>query len=116
MEWLREKMDSSFQIKTQMRDQTHNVEWKVLNRIIRITKNGLEYEADQRHGEMIIAAMNLYKAKGVSSPGEKGKPWAEDEEATRLNPDMATEFRTLAARANYLALDRPDIQFATKYI
>ena len=31
-----------------------------------------------------------------------------------MNPEMASEFRTLAARANYLALDRPDIQFATK--
>ena len=58
--------------------------------------------------------MNLHEAKGVSSPGEESKPWAEDEEAKCLNPEMASEFRTLAARANCLALDRPDIQFATK--
>ena len=33
-----------------------------------------------------------------------------------LGPYVATEFRGLAARANYLSLDRPDIQFATKEI
>ena len=31
-----------------------------------------------------------------------------------LGPSEATDFRALAARANYLALDRPDIAFATK--
>ena len=33
-----------------------------------------------------------------------------------LSPEVATEFRGLAARANYLSLDRVDIQFATKEI
>jgi len=33
-----------------------------------------------------------------------------------LDSHVATEFRGLAARANYLSLDRPDIQFATKEI
>ena len=31
-----------------------------------------------------------------------------------LGPEEATAYRALAARANYLSLDRPDIQFATK--
>ena len=31
-----------------------------------------------------------------------------------LSPEEATGFRALAARANYLALDRPDVAFATK--
>ena len=35
---------------------------------------------------------------------------------SELEPRLATEFRGLAARANYLSLDRPDIQFATKGI
>ena len=33
-----------------------------------------------------------------------------------LESHVATEFRGLAARANYLSLDRPDIQFATEEI
>ena len=31
-----------------------------------------------------------------------------------LDPEDATTFRAFAARANYLALDRPDVAFATK--
>ncbi len=31
-----------------------------------------------------------------------------------LSPGEAEEFRALAARANYLAMDRPDVQFAVK--
>ena len=38
------------------------------------------------------------------------------EREVELGPYVATEFRGLAARANYLSLDRPDIQFATKEI
>ena len=33
---------------------------------------------------------------------------------TTLEPEEATAYRALAARANYLALDRPDVAFATK--
>jgi len=33
-----------------------------------------------------------------------------------LSPEVSSEFRGLAARANYLSLDRVDIQYATKEI
>ena len=33
---------------------------------------------------------------------------------SKLDPSQASRYRALAARANYLAQDRPDIQFATK--
>ena len=32
----------------------------------------------------------------------------------KLDPNQASTYRALAARANYLAQDRPDIHFATK--
>ena len=35
-------------------------------------------------------------------------------EGDMLGPEEATEFRGLAATANYLGADRPDIQHATK--
>ena len=52
----------------------------MLNRIIRATENGWEYEADQRHGELTIETMKLGEGKGVSTPGEDPKPWKEEEE------------------------------------
>ena len=55
-------------------------------------------------------------AKGVATPGEEEAPWQEEEGKEKLNPRESSLFRTFAARANYLAADRADIQFATKEI
>ena len=46
-------------------------EMRVLNRIVRIADNGILYEADPRHAEMLIRAFNLEDAKGVVTPGVK---------------------------------------------
>ena len=46
----------------------------------------------------------------LSADKESGRSW-EDEE---LCPKEASEYRAAAARLNYLALDRPDILFASK--
>ena len=85
-----------------------------MSRIMRYTKEDWEYEADQRHGEVIVEAMNLKGATGVKSPGEESKSWAEEEEERLLEPQVAREYRAVAARANFLSLDRSDIQYATK--
>ena len=38
---------------------------------------GWHYEADQRHGELIVKALNLQEAKLVQTPGEDEKSWHE---------------------------------------
>ena len=101
LELLKRKLEEIFKIKTQMIG-----EGNVLNRITRYTKEGWEYEADQRHGEVIVEAMNLKGATGVKSPGEESKSWAGEEEARLLEPQGAREYRAVAARANVLSLDR----------
>ena len=40
----------------------------------------------------------------------------EDDNSPELTGEEATNFRGLSARANYLALDRADIQFAVKEV
>ena len=40
----------------------------------------------------------------------------DDEEAEEMDKAGAKEFRGLAARANYLSLDRNDIQYAAKEV
>ena len=89
---------------------------RVLNRIIRRTENGWEYEPDQRHTDMIVGALDLEDAKGVSTPGEDEKGWEEEENRVLLDPIQSTTYRTVAARCNYLAQDRVDIMYATKEI
>ena len=61
--------------------------------------------------------MNLESAHGVNTPGIKtiDKTVGENDEVP-LEPDDATAYRAGAARCNFLALDRPDIQFAAKEV
>ncbi len=45
-------------------------EAKILNRVIRFTNEGLEYEADPRHAEIIVNELGLRNCKPVNSPGD----------------------------------------------
>ena len=46
-------------------------EASILNRVVRIGCQGWEYEADQRHADLIVKALGVEEAKGVSTPGEE---------------------------------------------
>ena len=96
------------------REEVH--ETKVVNRIIRMDHEGWHCEADQRHGELIVKALNLHEAKSVSTPGGNEKSWQEEEDRERLNSQDASQYRALVTSANYLALDRTDVQYAVKEI
>ena len=115
---LQELMASRFEIKTAIvGDATEeHKEGRVLSRIIRVTEEGWEYEPDQRHAEMIVEAMNLQNARGVSTPAEDEKAWEADANNEKLTTEKATAFRKIAARANYLAADRPDLMYSVKEI
>ena len=89
-------------------------ETRVLNRIIRWTARGWEYEADQRHAELIIREMGMEGAKSVKTPGEDVPSWKLDTEEEYLEGAQATTFRGIVARANYLSADRMNIQYAVK--
>ena len=45
-------------------------EARVLNRILRVTEQGWEFEPDPRHIDMLIEGLGLQEAKPVSTPGE----------------------------------------------
>ena len=78
------------------------IEWK---------EDGIHYEADQRHAEIIIGQMNLGdESRSVNTPGQKVAD-LEDEE---LTPEESRMYRGMVARANYLGQDRSDIQYAVK--
>ena len=96
---------------------TDDKEARVLNRIIRWTDKGLEYEADPRQVEKLLEELDLEAegVKGVVTPGVKvDSRQAQNEK--ELDQDTHTFFRGMAARANFLAADRPDIMFAAREI
>ena len=88
----------------------------MLNRIVRATEGGWEYEADQRHVDIILSDLGSAGANPVSTPSEDEKAWEKEENEKEMTGDRATRYRAIAARANYLATDRPDIMYPTKEI
>jgi hypothetical protein len=112
--WFEHTLLTTFEGKVKGRLQKPGDELRILNRIARRTENGYEWEADQRHAELIIASAGLdSESKPLSNPGRKlaGK---ELDEPDLLGAEAASEYRARAARANFLASDRPDVAFAVK--
>ena len=85
----------------------------VLGRVIRWTDQGIEYETDPRQAEKLISELQLDgdAVKSVVTPGIKVLNHQVQSE-TDLPESEHTRFRGLAARANFLAADRPDIVYA----
>ncbi len=166
LKWFEMKLKEEFELVTEVlgpgRDQRQQV--RILNRVISWGPDGISYEADQRHAEIIISELGLEGAKPLSTPGSRedaakaGPPTLsrtstatattchqgdgkhavttlkfeggfDDAEAAwerhgaaqgaaeeLLSPSEARAFRGLAARLNYLAQDRPDVQYAAKEV
>ena len=111
-------------------------EVKILNQTLKgIDGVGIQYEADSKHAEKIIKEMGADKMKGLQVPivredsaesdehkeksiedmKRRSKLGQKDEKSGEvLDPRETTRFRALAARANFLAVARPDIIFAAK--
>ena len=86
---------------------------RILNRCLEWRSDGLYYEPDPRHAEIIIQQMGVEKSASVVTPGIKTTPLPEEEDLA-LKPEYATKFRRIIARANFLAQDRVNIQYAVK--
>ena len=91
-------------------------ELTVLNRVLRYTQDGFEYEADPRQAEKLLEGLGLDdNCNKAATPGLK--PLTEQLVKDETLPASGhTEFRGLAARANYLSADRIDLQFSAKEI
>ena len=100
-------------------------EVRILNGVIRWTPEGLEYEPDQRHAEIAICELGLEGARAVTIPGTKeelalaGVPEAASKSSSvpvelLMPPAEATRYRGIAARLNFVAQDRVNLQYACK--
>ena len=83
-------------------------ELTVLNRVLRYTPDGFEYEADPRQAEKLLEGLSLDgNCNGAATPGLK--PLTEQLLSDEPVPMQGhTEFRGRATRANYLSADRID--------
>ena len=85
----------------------------ILNRCVQWTSDGIQYEADPRHVEILVNELELHKTKALTTPGTKGAH-VEEEDDPHLDSSLSTKFRQLIARCNFICQDRPDIQYACK--
>ena len=125
--WLSAKFKEKFEVKVQILGpgSEHEQEVRILNRIVRWTESGIAYEPDQRHAEMVVRDLGLEQAKAVATPGTKDDQAlastpevsiavAIEDDPRLLIADEARLYRGVAARCNYLAQDRVDIQYPCK--
>ena len=93
-------------------------EVRILNRTIRWTTAGLEYESDQRHADLIIQQAGIGDCKAVSTPTCTDAEYDETKrlESGALQTKEATDYRSIAARFKFLAQDRIDVQYVAKDI
>ena len=132
LQWFERKMKEEFEVKTKFLGPKdyHEKQIRILNRVIEWHQHGLTYEADQRHAEIVAKELQLENAKAVATPGTRedashGSSMSEiefkelantKEDAVPLSKEEITKYRALSARLNYLAQDRPDLQYAVKEV
>ena len=86
---------------------------KFLNRRICWTREGITYEADEKHVKRILSILGLEQANGIGNPTFKpSKEEMDSKEA--LTESGSKMYRSVVATGNYLGVDRPDVQYHVK--
>jgi hypothetical protein len=93
-------------------DPQDDKELSILNRKICWKQDEVTFQADGKHVEKMLEDMNMQECKASSIPGVKEAIQDNDDE--ELGWQDSRTFRSVVARANYLAQDRPDIRFSVK--
>lgn len=72
-------------------------------------------EVGPRHAEIIVKQLQLENWVPLSAPNEKMNPkHFTEEDLQELSKDDASAYRAVAARGNYLSLDRSDVRYAVR--
>ena len=117
LKWLREQLEKSFQVKTQLLGpgEQYMQQAKILNKVITWhPKKNINYETDPRHVEITGQQLKLESAKSVATPSTKEEGRTADNQDEPLGEEQTTKYRALVARCNYLNPDRPDIACSVK--
>ena len=116
---LQAELEKAYELKTQRISNRNGctTEGKVLNRIVRWTKEGYELDGDPRHAELVVEKLELGSAAPLSSSGVDCVETEKDNPGDiELDPATASTYRRIIARCNDLSADRPELQFAVKEV
>ena len=118
LDWFKTELSKLYELKEPHRlgpGPKDDKEAVVLNRLVRWTASGLEYEADPRQAEKLLRDLRLdgEGVKAAATPGVKLTREQLDGDKG-LERGKVSPYRAVAARGNYLSSDRPELQFAAK--
>ena len=117
---IKRKLEESYELKMRAMlgvETEDDKEIALLDRTLIWTNRSITFEADPKHVREILSYQKCDStSKGLHVPIVKETKEELAEGEVGLEPRVVAEFRGLAARASYLSLDRPGIQFATKEI
>ena len=81
---------------------------RVLGRVVEWTADGITWEADPRHAELVRKSFGV-TGRSVTTPGVKDK-LIDIEGEVPINKEASDRLRANTMRAQYLSSDRPDLQ------
>ena len=89
----------------------------ILNRVVKWESDKLIYEADDKHVTNILFELGFDEnTKGLGMPTPKDYDAAGGEDDEGLDAHEARRYRRMAATINYLASDKPDLQFTASML
>ena len=77
LDWMRAELENECELKHGGRigpEDRDGSEARVLNRVVCWDRDGLRMEADQRHVEIALKAMDMEDSRAVGTPGVDAKP------------------------------------------
>eukprot|EP00959_Pyramimonas_sp_CCMP1952_P457952 9475807-Pyramimonas_sp.AAC.1 len=90
---------------------------RTLNRLLTWTTEGIEWECDPRHVDIVIRELGLASGGAntkLTTPGVRERPDAVEEEDIAIPEQERTWYRSVCMRLAYVAQDRPDLGVAVR--
>jgi len=120
LKWITKQMESWFEIKVRGvlgPEPSDDKEVVILGRTVRWKSWGIEWEADVKHRRLLMEKFGYgVNTKALNCNGDNATHDDDEEEATLLNKAESTEFRSAAARLNFLSQDSPDLMYPAKEV
>lgn len=92
-------------------------EVRILNRLVKWKADKITYEADDKHAARVMYELGFDDStKGLDMPVAKNHDEEGEDDDEPLDVHEAKRYRRLAATINYLAVDRPDLQFTASVL
>ena len=112
LDWMEKELALHFELKIRGRigeDCSGPPHIRILNRIVTLTKDGLVYEADPRHVDLLAGSLGLTAANSVLTPGVKDPN--PDYQSSKTNEETVTPSLTPEAHISSLGNRRQTVSF-----